>query len=88
MIASISIASIMSNFTLFSFWKELEQYRRLKARRQPHTVATIKIISQHPSCANMIMMQQLAMRLTRTLWVWIVMPTQLVVCYLQLKGYV
>jgi hypothetical protein len=57
----------MSNFSLFSSWKESEQYRRPKARRQPRAVSTIKTTSQCPSRVNMTMMQQLAMRSMRLL---------------------
>ena len=76
----------MSNFSLFSSWKESERYQRPKARRQPRAVATIKITSQCRSRANMTMMQQLAMRSMIMLQIWMTMPVQLVVCYPQLKG--
>jgi hypothetical protein len=64
---------IMSNLSLFSFWKESEQCRRLKARRQPRAAATTKITLQRPYRVNMTTMQQLMMRSTRSLQIWMTM---------------
>ena len=78
---SVIVSYLLSTCSLFSFWKESEPCRRLKARRPSRAVGTIKTTLQYLYCANMITMEWLMLTSMKTRQNW-------ATCYPQSKGLV
>jgi len=72
---------------LSSFWKGLEWYQDLRARRLLHEVPTIKTILPGLSHGIMMTIQQLTLILMWLMWIWTrtLILTQLCTCSLRLK---